>query len=830
MSSSHSDDLQSLHGIASDSGYTSAASTTSHSRKRASSLTSLRSSRSTSTPSNPRTTSLNAKFDRLNSSMNDVATASATSAGAGTSLGVQRKTIAQAGEGARGSVQGSASARRSGFTEDELEAESWRDEKANERERRKRRRRNEAISGPGSSLGAVGEAFRLLSWEGRRGSREDDEARPAGVADQHDYVQLARVPSPSGSGRVRTVARDAGMGSTSTSRRDRSPPPMALPPWTDQEKPATPPRTYSPPPEWLARIMGPPAPRHSPPRLLPPHRAQYTTSQPTHFTPDHDSHLFPSATPLDSHFAHSQPAPYPQQTTLSPAPFSTRSRMEFSFSRRDSNYGPPSQQPLYEAQLAREGSAMDQWRDEGAPMASTTRWEVESEGGGLRSGGWGSEEHLGPPREQHFDRAPSPPRPFPPPPLTFESHRNDEQEVQMLANTAYHPQRPSPASQAFDYPDYPSITALLRANGWQSPPQPFEHSLADQARSSDPRTASSELHEEGNGSFGGFWKRAPRPARLDDGQSLHRSPSRDLYTESLLQSATAPEIEMLAPRFPSLPQEPSPRFEKLSQPAVAPPSRSHLLNQPTSTPLKQQPIVDHPPPLSRKSSSSAPRAPLLAISQPRPQKQATAPLASTINPQQTPSLPFPTRKPNPPPPTRQRSFPRPDPVFRPSTAPNPPTSPLVHGDEGEEHHEMRSKEQLGQTSNDPPRNALAVPAAEAAPSQPHPAPDASPLRAPSTFASEITTQEAASGHFDGEEREADEDDFESRSTDGDSIFPAASAGTTMTTRFEEEEEGRELSPLLEEEGEEEQKGGLLAGASFSIFEDPEDPIQRFTQD
>jgi hypothetical protein len=95
---------------------------------------------------------------------------------------------------------------------------------------------NEAISGPGSSLGAVGEAFRLLSWEGHRGSREaagKGEAISTEGHDQHDYVQLARVPSPSGSGRVRTVARDAGM---SLSQPDHSPPPMALPPWMSNEK------------------------------------------------------------------------------------------------------------------------------------------------------------------------------------------------------------------------------------------------------------------------------------------------------------------------------------------------------------------------------------------------------------------------------------------------------------------------------------------------------------------------------------------------------------------------------------------------------------------
>lgn len=59
----------------------------------------------------------------------------------------------------------------------------------------------------------------------------------------------------------------------------------------------------------------------------------------------------------------------------------------------------------------------------------------------------------------------------------------------------------------------------------------------------------------------------------------------------------------------------------------------------------------------------------------------------------------------------------------------------------------------------------------------------------------------------------------------------------MTTRMEEE---RELPPLEEEPEEEEERGEeqlgdetggrLLAGANFSIFEDPEDPIQRFTQD
>lgn len=258
MSSLHSDDLQSLHGIASDSGYTSAASTAckpftpsrrahsalaqalapsvAKSRKRAPSLTSLRSSRSRSTSSNRRASSLNAKSDRLNSSMNDVAAASATSAGADPSLGVKRKTIAQSAEGTRGSVQGSAPVRRNDLGEEEVEEGSWREDEAGERERRKKRRMNEAISGPGSSLGAVGEAFRLLSWEGRRGSREaagEGEARSTKGYDQHDHVQLDRVPSPSGSGRVRTLARDAGWG---PSQRDRSPPPMALPPWMVNEK------------------------------------------------------------------------------------------------------------------------------------------------------------------------------------------------------------------------------------------------------------------------------------------------------------------------------------------------------------------------------------------------------------------------------------------------------------------------------------------------------------------------------------------------------------------------------------------------------------------
>lgn len=207
------------------------------SRKRAPSLTSLDSSRSRSTSSNRRGSSLNAKFDRLNASMSDVAAASATSAGAGTSLGVQRKTIAHAGEGTRGSVQGSASMRRGELAEEETGGEIWRDDEAGERERRKRRRMNEAVSGPGSSLGAVGEAFRLLSWdlEGRRGSREgaeEGEPRPTGRSDQ--AVQLTQISSPSGSGRVRTTARHPG---ESLSQPDHYPASsMTLPPWMVNEK------------------------------------------------------------------------------------------------------------------------------------------------------------------------------------------------------------------------------------------------------------------------------------------------------------------------------------------------------------------------------------------------------------------------------------------------------------------------------------------------------------------------------------------------------------------------------------------------------------------
>lgn len=117
-----------------------------------------------------------------------------------------------------------------------MEAEPWKEDEAGKTARRKRRRIDEVFSGPGSSLGAIGEAFRLLKWDDRRGLRGavgDGETLLEGGYDQYEHLQLTRGASPTGSGRVRTVAREAGW---SPSQPDCSPMPMALPPWMVDEK------------------------------------------------------------------------------------------------------------------------------------------------------------------------------------------------------------------------------------------------------------------------------------------------------------------------------------------------------------------------------------------------------------------------------------------------------------------------------------------------------------------------------------------------------------------------------------------------------------------
>lgn len=74
------------------------------------------------------------------------------------------------------------------------------------------------------------------------------------------------------------------------------------------------------------------------------------------------------------------------------------------------------------------------------------------------------------------------------------------------------------------------------------------------------------------------------------------------------------------------------------------------------------------------------------------------------------------------------------------------------------------------------------------------------------------------------ELEEDEDELESRSTDGDSIFPPSLGGTTMT-RYDWDE----IEAMREDEFE--VKGAMAEdeGPAWTIYEDAEDPIEGFTQ-
>ena len=167
--------------------------------------------------------SLNAKFDRLTSSMNDVASGSSTAEGVGKSLGVERKTIIKRGDKIRGSVKGSVA--RTGGAEEV--GSVWDEQEAAELERRQRRKMNEAMVGPGSSVGAVGEAFRMLRWNARGTSDAGTGSEGAGRYNGALVTRLEQLRSPSGSGRFRTVARPGVAEAVSPTQLHE----VVVPPW-----------------------------------------------------------------------------------------------------------------------------------------------------------------------------------------------------------------------------------------------------------------------------------------------------------------------------------------------------------------------------------------------------------------------------------------------------------------------------------------------------------------------------------------------------------------------------------------------------------------------
>ena len=280
---------------------------------------------------------------------------------------------------------------------------------------------------------------------------------------------------------------------------------------------------------------------------------------------------------------------------------------------------------------------------------------------------------------------------------------------------------------------------------------------------------------------------------LGDLQTTARSDREDLYSKALLQDKVALAVV-----------DPQASEAQLKPPFAqsVPTTQVDARLEATLTPRQQPVILENPPPLSRKSSTD--RSPLVPASRPRlvETSQPTATVEDT--PRQ------------PPAPRWQRSFPLPDPVQRPSTAPNPPTSPLLPVDDELEvqYEDQENSAVVAKDSEGPESRSGLETIAEAA------SPSASPAdlaAGASQIGGETSFHDAeplpAQASYQGEE----EDELDSRGTDDDSIFPP--------TRYDWEEEEApegcaEIASELEGDG----------GRGWKVWEDEEASIQSFTQE
>ncbi|GAA5971078.1 hypothetical protein JCM11641_004134 [Rhodosporidiobolus odoratus] len=322
------DDVMSLHGVASDSGY---ASSTFRSRE-------SRSNRSHATVTSSRSTgSLNARFDRLSREMEQVAGASrdGSAEGAGRSLGIRRKSI----------MPGKVRRPELGGIE---ERASWARQPDEEKTPKKRRY---------SLLPAQAQRWRNHSNE-RRGT-----STKVGATDAQPPVRLKKVLSPhSGKSRTVVVERDSPALDDHPSYLATS---MELPSFMREEQPDLPAakRSYTPQPEWMSRYL-----TNTPANLTPPARPT-SIAYPQPYSPSPQSSL--PLPPFEEHHYYAPPSPdvtaeEPTYPTLQPSlhaisstplPFSTSGRPAYSTPQ----ILPPRQaqpkQALYEVQLSRPAHA-----------------------------------------------------------------------------------------------------------------------------------------------------------------------------------------------------------------------------------------------------------------------------------------------------------------------------------------------------------------------------------------------------------------------------------------------------------------------------------------
>ncbi|BGP16941.1 hypothetical protein JCM10213v2_004949 [Rhodosporidiobolus nylandii] len=326
------DDVASLHGVASDSGYASSASRPlRRGQKRARSAL-----RSNAPDSGPFNGSLNARFDRLNREMEEVAEAPKAS-GAGRSLGIRRKRIVPkpAARVEMGGIEGKA-ARAS-----EVEMEETPQPK---------RRRSLGPTMPPSKRTAPVEG-------GAQASDEEDEP-------EEPPIWLKRVVSPH-SGKQRTVAlepADEQLQETPSYLGE----PMKVPSFMRDKAAASPDRQlFSPQPAWISRYLAstpapsPPPPHPSHPQVAPPylpHAPSPSSSLP--FAPSDEQYFEPPPSPtagLPASSVYPPSHPTARLPASTPLPFSTTGPRPPSLSRMSARHADKA--PLYESQLERVSGA-----------------------------------------------------------------------------------------------------------------------------------------------------------------------------------------------------------------------------------------------------------------------------------------------------------------------------------------------------------------------------------------------------------------------------------------------------------------------------------------